>query len=65
MKKRINITIDEKTLFIVDSLAESRCVDRSTMITLCIRQFDLCRDNFCELYYKYNALEPEQACIPE
>lgn len=40
MKKRINITIDEKTLYIVDKLAEARGIDRSTMITLCIREKD-------------------------
>ena len=41
MKKRINITIDDKTLFIIDKLAEDRGIDRSTMITLCIREKDL------------------------
>ena len=41
MKKRINITIDEKTLFIIDKLAEDRGIDRSTMITLCIREKDI------------------------
>lgn len=40
MKKRINITIDDKTLYIVDKLAEQRGIDRSTMITLCIREKD-------------------------
>lgn len=40
MKKRINISLDEKTLYIVDKLALDRGIDRSTMITLCIREKD-------------------------
>ena len=66
MKKRINITIDEKTLYIVDKLAEERGIDRSTMITLCIREKDSLKKNpYSYDYYKDNALEPEQACIYE
>lgn len=61
MKKRVNITLDDKTLYIIDHLAEGRGVDRSTMITLCIRQFDLEHDRFCENYYKNNALEAFEA----
>lgn len=65
MKKRINITIDEKTLYIVDRLAEERGIDRSTMITLCIREKDLQVANSYAEYYKANALEPKQAYIYE
>lgn len=50
MKKRVNITLDDKTLYIIDSLAEDRGIDRSTMITLCIRRFDLDHDRFCDDY---------------
>lgn len=50
MKKRVNITLDDKTLYIIDSLAEDRGIDRSTMITLCIRQFDLEHDRCCDDY---------------
>lgn len=50
MKKRINITIDDKTLYIVNSLAEERGIDRSTMITLCIRVFDMDHDCYCDDY---------------
>lgn len=50
MKKRVNITMDDKTLYIIDALAEARGVDRSTMITLCIRDFDLKHDRFSDDY---------------
>ena len=40
MKKRINITLDDKSLFIVDHMAEDRGIDRSSMITLLIRLYD-------------------------
>lgn len=50
MKKRVNITLDDKTLYIIDSLAADRGIDRSTMITLCIRQFDLDHDRCCDDY---------------
>ena len=51
MKKRINITIDEKTLFIIDKFAEDRGIDRSTMITLCIREKDIKDGNFYSLEF--------------
>lgn len=65
MKKRINITIDEKTLYIVDKLAEERGVDRSTMITLCIREKDSLSKDPYSFDYKANALELEQSWIVE
>lgn len=40
MKKRVNISIDDKTLYILDKLAEDRGIDRSTMITLAVRYLD-------------------------
>ena len=40
MKKRVNISIDDKTLYILDNLAEVRGIDRSTMITLAVRYLD-------------------------
>lgn len=36
MKKRINITIEDHVLNMVDELAKSRGIDRSTMISVLI-----------------------------
>lgn len=45
MKKRVNISIDDKTLYILDNLAKDRGVDRSTMITLAVRMIDIKYDS--------------------
>lgn len=39
MKKRINISIDENTLYYLDGLAYENGVDRSTLITLLVRNY--------------------------
>lgn len=36
MKKRVNITVEDRLLKILDNMAEERGVDRSTMISLMI-----------------------------
>ena len=36
MKKRVNITIEEKMLNTLDKMAEERGVDRSTMISILV-----------------------------
>lgn len=58
MKNRVNITIDKKTLYIIDEMAKDRGIDRSSMITLCIREKDLKDGNmYCLEYDKENFMK--------
>lgn len=50
MKKRINISLDDKTLYIIDNLAEDRGLDRSSMIALIIREKDMNTVRYCDDY---------------
>lgn len=50
MKKRINITIDDKSLYIIESMADDRGLDRSAMIRNIIREYDSRNDRYCDDY---------------
>ena len=60
MKKRINITIDEKSLNMLDDMAQERGIDRSTMITLLVRIREMEQRKAFERYYRDNALDASE-----
>ena len=55
MKKRINITIDEKSLNMLDDMAKDRGIDRSTMVTLLVRIKEMEQRKAYEHYLCNNA----------